>query len=130
MSLLAQFVLGALVAGNIAGLVVTEFPTCNGGVWFPTFGGLVGLQIFHRLNAYLLLVVGLCLAILTRRCGRLARLTGLLAGLVVLQGVLGAVNVISFLHTHVTVAHSAVAALLFSTTAVLEREMGRRKVVR
>jgi heme A synthase len=67
------------------------------------------------------------LAVLTRRSGVLARLTGLIAGLVVLQGVLGAVNVISFLHTHVTVAHSAVAALLFSATAVLEREMGRRK---
>ncbi len=126
-ALIAQFVLGGLIAGNIAGLVCTEFPTCNGGVWFPAFSGLVGLQVFHRLNAYLMLTVGLVLAWKTRDCGRLSRITAVLAGLVVLQGVLGAANVLSYLHTDVTTAHSAVAALLFSATAVLESEMGRRK---
>lgn len=126
-AMLAQFVLGGMVSGNIAGLVCTEFPTCNGGVWFPQWTGLVGLQIFHRLNAYLLFALALTLWLTTRKRGQLSRVTALLAILVTVQAVLGAVNVVSYLHTSVTTAHSLVAALLFSASAVLMREMARRR---
>ncbi len=117
-SLFAQFVLGGLIAGNIAGLVCTEFPACNGGVWFPAWTGLVGVQILHRLNAYVLFVSAWALWQTTRNRAH-NQLIFALALLVTLQGVLGAVNIYSAIHTHVTTAHSAVAALLFSLTALL-----------
>jgi cytochrome c oxidase assembly protein subunit 15 len=118
-SLVTQFVLGGAIAGNIAGLVCTEFPTCNGGVWFPTFEGFVGLQVFHRLNAYLLLTLALTFAFRVRAHTGLAAMGKGLAGLVLLQACVGAVNIFAVLHTHVTTLHSVLAALLFSATAVL-----------
>ena len=33
--LLLQLVLGGLVSSRYAGLACPEWPTCNGGVWFP-----------------------------------------------------------------------------------------------
>lgn len=118
-SVLVQFLLGGAIAGNIAGLVCTEFPTCNGGVWFPSFEGFVGMQVFHRLNAYLLLIVAATLAVHLRRHQTLAVPTRLLVGLVVVQATVGAINIVSYLHTHVTTLHSVLAALVFSLTAVL-----------
>jgi cytochrome c oxidase assembly protein subunit 15 len=118
-SVLLQFVLGGIIAGNIAGLVCTEFPTCNGGVWFPSFTGFVGAQVLHRLNAYLLLLTALSLAWTARHLPRLATPTKALVGLVLLQGTVGAINIVSYLHTAVTTAHSLLAALVFSATAWL-----------
>lgn len=118
-SVLLQFVLGGIIAGNIAGLVCTEFPTCNGGIWFPSFSGFVGAQVLHRLNAYLLLLTALTLAWTTRQVPRLSTPTKLLAVLVLMQGTVGAINIVSYLHTAVTTAHSLLAALVFSATAWL-----------
>ena len=118
-SVVAQFILGGLVAGNIAGMVCTQFPACNGGQWFPAWTGFVGLQVFHRLNAYLLGLLGWSLMAATWRAGVIGRVTRLMGTLIALQIVLGAINIFSYLHAPVTTAHSLVAALLFSSTAAL-----------
>lgn len=116
-ALFGQFLLGGAIAGNIAGLVCTEFPTCYGGQWFPTFDGFVGLQILHRLNAYALIGLAFLLVGRWRRHPQLGKVAAALAGLVLCQAAAGAVNIFSFLHAAVTTAHSLLAALLFSATA-------------
>lgn len=125
LALFVQFVLGGSIAGNIAGMVCSEFPTCNGGVWFPAWTGLVGLQVVHRLNAYLLLIVAGLLAWVLRRQPVLGGMSRLLVGLVVLQASVGAINIFSVLHTHVTTLHSVLAALLFSLTALLWQRLAQ-----
>lgn len=124
-SVVAQFVMGGNIAGNIAGLVCTEFPTCYDGIWFPSFSGLIGWQVLHRLNAYLLVVLAGALVWKTHRNEQVGRWTKILLGLVVLQAAVGGINIVSFLHTAVTTAHSLLAALLFSATAALWVKLGR-----
>lgn len=116
-SLALQFLLGGAIAGTIAGLVCTEFPTCYGGLWFPSFQGAVGWQIVHRLNAYLLVATAIAAAVAWKGQPQLRRIAMVLVVLVVAQAIVGAVNIFSYLHTAVTTAHSLLAALLFSTTA-------------
>ncbi len=118
-SLVFQLLLGGAIAGSIAGLVCTEFPSCNGGVWFPTFQGWVGWQVIHRLNAYVLTILGLSLAWRARQHPALGGITRALALLIALQIGVGAANVLSYLNVYVTTAHSLLAALLFSTTGAL-----------
>ncbi|MBM4345776.1 MAG: COX15/CtaA family protein [Deltaproteobacteria bacterium] len=115
--LLVQFALGGAIAGTIAGLVCTEFPTCHGGIWFPTFEGTVGWQVLHRLNAYALTVVAITAALSWNDRPGLRKVAWMLVGLVVAQATVGAVNIYSYLHAAVTTAHSLLAALLFSVTA-------------
>ncbi len=125
-SLLLQFGLGGAIAGNIAGLVCTEFPTCNAGIWFPSWTGFVGLQIFHRLNAYLLLALATTLTIRWRRRTTLWKYSLFILLACIAQAAVGALNIASYLHAAVTTLHSALAALLFSATAALTYERTRR----
>ncbi len=120
--LLAQMIIGGTIAGSLQGLACAEFPTCNGGLWFPSFDGYIGVQLLHRCNAYLLVVVGWTLAWRLRGHGRLGLVSNGLGWLLLAQVSLGAMNIWSLLKPHVTTAHSLVAALLFSTTAVLVME--------
>lgn len=46
-----QIILGGLVASHYAALVCTDFPLCQ-GQFIPTFSGIIGLQVIHRLGAY------------------------------------------------------------------------------
>jgi len=116
-SLLAQFILGGVIAANLAGLICIEFPTCNGGIWFPSWSGLVGVQLAHRLNGFALLALAICLAALATD-GRSRLLGRLLLAAVVLQIGLGAANIWFALPTAVTVGHSAVASALFVMSLV------------
>ncbi len=127
-SLLGQMLVGGTIAGSLQGLACAEFPTCNGGVWFPNFDGYVAVQLLHRCNAYCLVVVGWSLSWLLRGSGRLGLVANGLAWLILAQVSLGAMNIWSQLKPHVTTAHSLVAALLFSTTAVLWLELRKRRV--
>ena len=126
--LLLQMVLGGTIAGSLQGLACAEFPTCNGGLWFPTLDGYTGVQILHRCNAYLLVTVGWTLAFLLRGRGRLGLVANGLGWLILAQVSIGAMTVWSQLKPHITTAHSLVAALLFSTTAVLVMELAKRPV--
>lgn len=47
-----QIILGGLVASHYAALVCTDFPLCQ-GQFIPTFRGVIGLQVIHRLGAYI-----------------------------------------------------------------------------
>jgi len=114
--------LGGLVSSNYAGLACTEWPTCNGGVWFPVFDGIVGLQIFHRLGAYTLLLLAGIFFGLTRGVTALRAPAGLVLGLVLLQGGIGIVNVLLAMPVEIAIAHSGVADLIvLSTTWALWR---------
>lgn len=102
-----QMALGGLVSSNYAGLACTEWPTCNGGVWFPTWSGIVGLQLVHRLGAYSLATLVVVFAVVTRR-DEVAGLARGLVGLVVAQMTLGILNVKLGIPVETAVLHSAV----------------------
>ncbi|TAL65123.1 MAG: heme A synthase [Legionella sp.] len=135
-----QIALGGWVSSNYAGISCIGFPTCNGQWWpqlhldqgFNLFspvglnyqGGLldssvrITIQFIHRLGAvitatYLLILAGLIVFkssfILLRRAALL------MAFLVLVQLLLGVMNVIYLLPLKVAVAHNGVAALLLST---------------
>ena len=118
-----QIVLGGLVSSRYAGLACLEWPTCNGGVWFPTFRGPVGLHLLHRSNAYLmLLVVGLA-TWLCRGLPRLRGIAALLLGALTAQAAVGVANVKFGLPVEITGLHSALATVLVLTTAMALREV-------
>ena len=116
-SLLLQLVLGGLVASRYAGLACPEWPTCNGGVWFPTFGGAVGLHLLHRCNGYLLVLLLLGAAMRARGRGPLGRALGISAALGLGQIVVGVLNVRLGLPVEVTGLHTALAAALVLSLA-------------
>jgi cytochrome c oxidase assembly protein subunit 15 len=105
-----QVILGGLVSSRYAGLACLEWPTCMGGVFFPSFAGAQGLHLLHRTNGYLLVAALLVCAALGRREPRVSRLTAFAAGLGVVQIALGVANVLLRLPVEVTALHSAGAA--------------------
>jgi len=112
-----QLVLGGLVSSRYAGLACPEWPTCNGGVWFPSFGGAVGLHLLHRGNGYLLVLLLGVAAALARGRGVVGRALGVGAALGVAQVVVGILNVRLGLPVEVTGLHSALAAGLVLSLA-------------
>ena len=121
-----QFVLGGLVSSRYAGLACPEWPTCNGGVFFPSFGGAVGLHLLHRSNGYLLALLLGVSAWVARGQGRLGRALGLAAALGGAQVVVGVLNVRLGLPVEITGLHSALAAsLVLSLAAALNAALGR-----
>jgi heme A synthase len=122
-----QLGLGGLVSSNYAGLACPEWPTCNGGRWFPVWSGSVGLHLLHRYNAYLLLAALAAAAWTSREDARLhapAR-AGLALGL--LQVGVGVANVKLGLPVEVTGLHSALATALAVALTLALREMVLRQ---
>lgn len=117
--LLAQMVLGGLVSSRFAGGVCPEWPTCNGGLWFPSWRGNVGLHLLHRLNAYLLLALLALGAFRHRGGGALGGLSILALGLGFAQVVVGVANVLLGIPVEVTGLHSALAAALVLVVSLL-----------
>ncbi|MDP2316007.1 MAG: COX15/CtaA family protein [Pseudomonadota bacterium] len=111
-----QMALGGLVSSNYAGLACTEWPTCNGGVWFPVLDGIVGLQIFHRLGAYTLLALSVAFFVLARGVPALRRPAAVVLGLVLLQALIGITNVLLAMPVEIAIIHSAVADLIVLST--------------
>lgn len=112
-----QMGLGGLVSSNYAGLACTEWPTCNGGVWFPVWDGIVGLQIFHRLGAYTLAAIAVALFLATRGVEGLRRPGELVLALVLGQVMVGIVNVLLAMPVEIAILHSAVADLIVLASA-------------
>jgi cytochrome c oxidase assembly protein subunit 15 len=112
-----QLVLGGLVSSRYAGLACPEWPTCSGGVFFPSWQGAMGLHLLHRTNGYALGGVLLAAAIATRGAGRAGRVLRLAAGLGLAQVVVGVLNVRLALPVEVTGLHSALAAALVLSLA-------------
>ncbi len=123
-----QLGLGGLVASSHAGLACGTWPGCNGDVWFPTFDGLVGLQVIHRLVAYVLLSVALLQVVLTLGRGRVGRASLVVAAAVLVQAAIGVANVLLRLPVEVTLLHSFGAAGTFLCTAWLNFEAFRAPV--
>ncbi len=139
-----QIVLGGWVSANYAGLACIGFPTCNQH-WLPTFdwvrafdvfspvganyqGGALDLaarvtiQWVHRVWALVtaLYVLGLASALLRTIQVSAVRCMAIFAsGLVLLQCVLGVVNVVYMLPLAVAVAHNGVALLLLMSMVSL-----------
>jgi cytochrome c oxidase assembly protein subunit 15 len=110
-----QIALGGLVSSRYAGLACPEWPTCNGGFWFPSWRGPVGLHLLHRTNGYLLLVALTALARTCRTSPRLARWTRAAEGLAAAQVAVGIANVLTGTPVEITGLHSALAAALVLT---------------
>ncbi len=124
-----QLALGGLVASSYAGLACGTWPTCDGTTWFPTWSGLVGLQLAHRVMAYALLGMAVVGVAVTRARGRTGRAALLMFVLVLLQAVIGIANVMLRLPVEVTLAHSAGAAALWLATAWANWEALRAPLV-
>lgn len=122
-AVVAQLALGGLVSSSHAGLVCGTWPTCDGTSWFPTFSGLVGLQVSHRLLAYVVAALALGVAAITRGRGRAGVAGALVAGLVLCQVALGVANVLLHLPVEVTLAHTAGAAAIVLATTWLNHEL-------
>ncbi len=152
---LLQIALGGWVSSNYAGISCIGFPTCN-GLWWPHLyfvkgfnlfsmpgvnyqGGVLDnevrmtIQFIHRIGAvitatYVVLIASL-IASKTRQ-GPLKIAALVLISLVLIQFLLGVLNVIYLLPISIAVAHNGVAALLLATvfsTLFFTYEMGIRK---
>jgi heme A synthase len=83
--------------------------------------------VLHRLNGFLLLVAVAALSWMTARDSRLGFFAFLGLRLVLLQIFVGVMNVLLRLPFAVTALHSAVAAAIVLTTALLVREVVRAR---
>jgi cytochrome c oxidase assembly protein subunit 15 len=123
-----QILLGALVAGNDAGLVYNDWPLMaghvlpddyvRGGVWDTLAHSQGAVQLHHRLTAYLLTLVALGMGAAAWRSSYLAhqsRLLGLgVAAAVVAQATLGVITLINRAPLGLSIAHQLTAAAVFT----------------
>jgi cytochrome c oxidase assembly protein subunit 15 len=121
-----QILLGALVAGNDAGLIYNDWPLFNGalmpdayaghGLWSTVAHSQGAVQLHHRLVAYLLTLVAVLMGVAAWRSRYLAGESKLLAagvaGLVVVQACLGVATLMSHVPIGLGIAHQLTAALL------------------
>ena len=126
--LFAQIVLGGLVSSTFSGMACPEWPTCNGGHWFPSWEGNVGLHLLHRMNGYALLAGLAAGAWVARSLPGLRALAATAFGIGLLQVVVGIANVLLGIPVEVTGAHSLLAALLILTMAATLRAAFERNV--
>jgi cytochrome c oxidase assembly protein subunit 15 len=120
-----QILLGALVAGNDAGLVYNDFPTMGGrlipadyagdGFWGTLAHSQGAVQLHHRLMAYLVFAVATAMGLTAWRSSYLARDSKLLglavAGAVVVQAGLGIATLMLRVPLPLAIAHQAFAAV-------------------
>ncbi len=120
-----QILLGALVAGNQAGLVYNDWPLFAGhllpndyagpGLWATLAHSQGAVQLHHRLVAYFLLVVAVSLGLGAWRSNYLAPESKLLgaavAVAVVAQALLGIATLMTRVPIGLGVAHQLMAAL-------------------
>ncbi len=126
-----QILLGALVAGNDAGLVYNDWPMMNGALFPKDYAGTslwatlahsqAAVQLHHRLTAYLLLGVAIFVAVAARRARELApeakTLAVLVAGAVGLQACLGVATLMTHVPIALGMAHQVMAALVLALAA-------------
>jgi cytochrome c oxidase assembly protein subunit 15 len=120
-----QILLGALVAGNDAGLVYNDFPLMNGRLvpddyagasfWATLAHSQGAVQLHHRLIAYLLTVVALAVGLAAWRSHYLAQdskaLAMAVAAAVLLQAGLGIATLMARVPIGLGIAHQLMAAL-------------------
>lgn len=123
-----QILLGALVAGNDAGLVYNDWPLMNGalvpgdyagaGLWATLAHSQGAVQLHHRLVAYLLAIAAVTVGVAAWRSRYLARdskvLGAAVAGAVVVQALLGIGTLMMRAPLGLSIVHQLVAALVLS----------------
>ena len=120
--------LGGYVSATEAGIACPDWPLCYGQV-LPSISGPVAVHMLHRFAAAFvgfLIILTAAAAYRTQR-GRsdLQAGSAIAVGLLVLQVLLGALNVEYRLAPGVTTSHLATAAALFATLVVLVVLAGR-----
>jgi cytochrome c oxidase assembly protein subunit 15 len=127
-----QILLGALVAGNQAGLIYNDWPWFAGrlfpsdyagqGVWATLAHSQAAVQANHRLVAYLLVAAALGIGIGAVRSRDLSldarRLALGVAALVILQAALGVATLVLRVPLELGIAHQLMAAITLSLAAV------------
>jgi cytochrome c oxidase assembly protein subunit 15 len=134
-----QIALGGWVSANYAGIACIGFPQCN-GLWLPPLdlakgfhlfsslganhqGGLLDIdvrmtiQFIHRIGAVITALYILILAVVIQYKSQsqiLKKMALGAGGLVILQFILGIINVVYLLPIQIAVAHNGTAALLFA----------------
>ncbi len=128
--ILVQVILGALVAGNKAGLIYNTWPLID-GAFIPPASGLffeqpwgrnfldnhLMVQFNHRIGAYILLLAALWHAWDAARSAprtQFARNAIHLAGLILLQAIMGVVTLLMQVPLWAGLLHQAMAALVFA----------------
>jgi cytochrome c oxidase assembly protein subunit 15 len=128
-----QCLMGALVAGNKAGLIDNDWPFMAGAVvpsdywqgslWATVAHGVAAVQFNHRLMAYVLAILGLCIAGFAQRSTRSepgARLLAVAVGVIVLaQAGLGVATLMSGVPLSLALLHQTGAAILLATAVAL-----------
>lgn len=129
----AQSLLGALVAGNHAGLIDNDWPLMNGRVfpddyagaslWVTVLHSQAAVQFNHRLGAYALFAASIAFAWVAARRPHapadVKRLALVLAGAVSLQLLLGIVTLMSAAPLHLSLAHQLGAVAVLTVAVVL-----------
>lgn len=124
-----QSLLGALVAGNDAGLVYNDWPLMNGalipaeyaghGFWGTIAHSQGAVQLHHRLMAYALFIAAIVIGVAASRSRRLPEEAKLMAfvlvGVVCLQAGLGIWTLMAAVPLALGVLHQAGAAILLAT---------------
>jgi cytochrome c oxidase assembly protein subunit 15 len=126
-----QCLLGALVAGNHAGLVDADWPLMagriipadywRGSLWASIVHGAAATQFNHRLWAYGLLAAGLALAIARR-----GPLTLAMAGLLLVQVGLGIAALLLTVPLPLAILHQFTAAIILALATTLAWRARRR----
>ena len=134
-----QCLLGALVAGNQAGLVYNDWPLMNGrflpqAYWSAGARSLLhsqaAVQFDHRIVAYLLFAAAIGAGIGAARSRRLGARTRWLfaglAGLVSLQALLGVATLMARAPLGLSAAHQAMAAIVLAAATTLAWQARRQ----
>lgn len=123
-----QILLGALVAGNDAGLVYNDWPLMDGtlfpkdyagaGLWATLAHSQAAVQFHHRIMAYLLLILTLFAAVAAQRSRYLPVgakvLVLVLGGTVLVQAGLGIATLMAGVPLWLGLLHQITAALLLA----------------
>lgn len=129
LAVLIQIAIGGLVASTYAGKVCVDWPLCN-GQWVPTLSGPMGLQVIHRFYAYALVLLflgGAAYAFYARKNLEKKYVQLFYAGgvVVLLQTVVGVLNLLYFIPPQLAVLHQTLAIVLLAITLKVSFEMRR-----
>jgi heme a synthase len=133
-----QCMLGALVAGNHAGLLYNDWPLMNGwfmpyvdwsrGAYITLFHDQGWVQFIHRMNAYLLFLFAIGFAMLMgRKCqdDGLKTLAWGVAGAVTVQAVLGIATLWTVVNFWLALTHQLMAIIVLGLSVLLAWKVAR-----
>ncbi len=118
-----QILLGAVMRHSGAGLAIPDFPLAFGGLVPPRFDFAIGIHFAHRVGALVAATAVFWTLGRVLRVGRaeprLVRPAGWLVALVLLQGTLGGLVVLTGKAVLPNTVHVGVGALLLATSLIL-----------